>query len=136
MDDDTYKELLRLINSYANSLDDRLVKEMLQYVGDNDVRYRDKSVIERLEREVIKDKRSRFMTYHFTAFTEEGHKKGLKEGMQEGREEGMQARDHEIVIKMLGKGLDAKTISSYTGLSEKNIKSIKSKPKNGSPNRN
>ncbi len=146
MDDETYKELLHLINSYANNLDDSLVRELLQYVGDNDVRYRDKSVIERLEREVIKDKRSRFMTYHFTAFTEEGHKKGMKEGLQqgiekgiekgreEGREEGKEERDHEIVLKMLGKGLDAKTISSYTGLSEKDVNSIKSKPKNGSSN--
>ena len=86
------------------------------------------------------------MTYNFTAFTEEGHKKGLQEGLQQGREEGLekgiekgkqegkQERDHEIVLKMLGKGLDVKTISSYTGLSEKDVKSVSSKPKNGSSN--
>ncbi len=69
-------------------------------------------------------------------WTHKGIKKGLmqgrQEGREEGREEGLEEGKHEIVIKMLGKGLDAKAISSYTGLSEKDIKSIKSKPKNGS----
>ena len=132
MDDETYKRLLLFISSCASDLDDALVKELLQYVGDNNSRYRDRSVVEKLEREVIKDEGRRFMTYHFTAFTEEGHKKGLIQGRQEGRQEGKHERDHEIVLKMLAKGLDAKTISSYTGLSEKDIESIKSKPKNGS----
>ena len=131
MDDETYKKLLHFISSCANDLNDELVKELLQYVGDNDSRYRDKSVVERLEREAIKDERSRFMTYHFTAFTEEGHKKGMQEGLQKGLQKGLHQGKHEIVLKMLGKGLDDKTISSYTGLSEKDIKIIKSKPKNG-----
>ncbi len=66
----------------------------------------------------------------------EGIQKGLMQGKQEGREEGKEERDYEIVLKMLGKGLDAKTISSYTGLSEKDVNNIKFKPKNGSSNRN
>ena len=136
MDDELYKELLHIISSYGTDLDATLVTEMLQYVGECNTRYRKRSVVEQLEREAIKDERSRFMTYHFTAFTEEGHKKGLKEGLmqgkQEGKQEGRQETTHEIVLKMLGKGLDVETISSYTGLSAKDIKSIKSKL-NGSP---
>ena len=71
-------------------------------------------------------------------FNKETFKKGIEhgreQGIQKGRQEGMQETAHEIVLKMLAKGLDARTISSYTGLSEKDIESIKSKPKNGSSN--
>ncbi len=59
------------------------------------------------------------------------NKETFKKGMKAGIEKGMHERNHEIMLKMLDKGLNTKAISSYTGLSEKNIKSIKSKPKNG-----
>ena len=82
----------------------------------------------------------RFMKYGFTALNkkgiqkgiQQGLKQGIEQGMQQGMQKGLEQGKHEIVLKMLAKGLDTKTISSYTDLSEKDIKIIKSKPKNGS----
>ena len=82
----------------------------------------------------------RFMKYGFTALNKKGIQQGLKqgleqgkqEGLEQGKQEGLQQGKYEIVVKMLANGLNTKTISSYTGLSEKDIKNIKYKPKNGS----
>ncbi len=74
----------------------------------------------------------RFMKYGFTALNKKGIQQGLKQGLEQGKQEGLEQGKYEIVVKMLANGLNTKTISSYTGLSEKDIKNIKYKPKNGS----
>ena len=52
---------------------------------------------------------------------EEGHASGIKEGLARGTTEGAQAKQRDIAVNMLAKGMDAALISELTGLSEKDI---------------
>ncbi len=141
MDDNLYGDMLSLIRRHKLHKD-KDVRDLLQYIAEHNPRYSDEDVILDIERKALK-KEEVFMEPVLGIFNketfkkgiekgrEEGIEKGIEQGLQKGREEGMQETAHEIVLKMLDKGLDTKAISSYTGLSEKDIESIKSKPKNG-----
>ena len=54
----------------------------------------------------------------------EGLKKGREEGREQGREQGRQEEKIEIAKKMIGMGLDLKSIEKLTGLSEEEIKRL------------
>ena len=56
---------------------------------------------------------------------EKGMEKGLKEGHTKGLEEGALNKQKEIVINMLNKNMDIKTISDITGLSTCEIEKLK-----------
>jgi len=55
----------------------------------------------------------------------EAIKQGRQEGTQEGREEGRQEGKLEVTKKLLNKGMDIKTISEITGMSEEEIKNLR-----------
>ena len=52
---------------------------------------------------------------------------GLEEGRKKGRKEGINKRNIEIVRKMLDEKIEIKTIEKITGLTRKDIESIKGK---------
>ena len=56
----------------------------------------------------------------------EGKEEGLKEGREEGKAEGALNKQKEIVLNMLNRNMDVKTISDVTGLSENEIEKLKS----------
>ena len=47
---------------------------------------------------------------------ERGLKQGLEQGLEQGKEEGLEQANQQVVMSMLEKGLDVKTISEYTGI--------------------
>ena len=55
----------------------------------------------------------------------EGMEKGMEKGHAEGLEEGALNKQKEIVINMLNKKMDIKTISDITGLSTDEIERLK-----------
>ncbi|MDR1308172.1 MAG: hypothetical protein LBK74_11440 [Treponema sp.] len=54
----------------------------------------------------------------------EGREKGLQEGREEGREEGELRATRKIILEMGKKGLDIKTITAVTQVSEQQINDI------------
>ncbi|MBR5384929.1 MAG: hypothetical protein IK143_03550, partial [Bacteroidales bacterium] len=52
---------------------------------------------------------------------DEGLAKGREEGREEGRAEGREEGYRLLVLRMLSKGMDIKSVSEMTGLSEKVI---------------
>ena len=66
---------------------------------------------------------------------QEGLQKGLQEGLQKGRQkgfqkgfqEGRQKGREELILKMLKKELDISLVSKVTGLSEEEIRKLKSR---------
>ena len=134
MDDNLYGDMLSLIRRHKLHKD-KDVRDLLQYIAEHNPRYSDENVILDIERKAL-SKEEVFMEPVLGIFNKETFKKGMKagieKGIEQGIEKGIEKGMHEIVLKMLGKGLDVKTISSCTGLSEKNIKSIKPKPRNRS----
>ena len=73
------------------------------------------------------------MTYHFTAFTEEGRKKGMQEGLQQGMEKGVkkglekgiEKGREEVIRNMLKQGFDLNAITKAVGLSKTEVNKIK-----------
>ena len=55
----------------------------------------------------------------------EGEKKGLKEGEKKGLKEGQEKERKKIVMQMLGKGMDESAICEYTGLTKKQVETLK-----------
>lgn len=72
----------------------------------------------RTEKTLLKDRYEEGM--------EEGEAKGLAKGLAQGEAKGSYQKAQEIAKKMLSKGLDDTTIMEMTGLSQKEIKLLKS----------
>ena len=47
---------------------------------------------------------------------EQGIAQGISQGLEQGKEEGLEQANQQVVMSMLEKGLDVKTISEYTGI--------------------
>ena len=60
---------------------------------------------------------------------EQGLEQGIEKGLEQGREETKKEKE-KIVLSMLNKGLDVKTISEYTGIEKEFIKRCQEKSKN------
>ncbi|XID95497.1 Rpn family recombination-promoting nuclease/putative transposase [Paenibacillaceae bacterium WGS1546] len=86
---------------------------------------------ENLDRQRLKEE-SELMEW-MTSWEIKGMKKGLKEGREEGLKEGLQKGlqkgklegKQEVALKMLEKGMDAKTIREVTGLSPKKLAQLR-----------
>ena len=72
----------------------------------------------------IRDQRAE-KAYAFDEGLEKGRQEGMQKGMQKGRQEGMQKGMQKVALNMIQKKLDISMISEVTGLSEKEIKSLK-----------
>ena len=48
--------------------------------------------------------------------------RGIQKGMQKGMQQGMQARNEQIALKLLERGMDASTVAEITGLSANTLK--------------
>ena len=73
---------------------------------------------------ISKDAKSR-ERYVEQAAREKALKEGREEGMEKGMEKGMKQRENQIALTMLSNKLDEKIISTSTGLSFEEIKSLK-----------
>ena len=60
---------------------------------------------------------------------DKGLAKGIKQGRKEGRKEGREEKGKEIALQMIEKGIDVTTISECTGLTEKQVRALKSSKK-------
>ena len=54
----------------------------------------------------------------------EGMKQGIKQGMKQGMKQGIEQNQVEIVLNMLGEGLDEATISKFTKIDIEKVKEI------------
>ena len=54
----------------------------------------------------------------------EGMKQGIKQGMKQGMKQGIEQNQAEIVLNMLGEGLDEATISKFTKIDIEKVKEI------------
>ena len=54
----------------------------------------------------------------------EGMKQGIKQGMKQGMKQGIEQNQSEIVLNMLGEGLDEATISKFTKIDIEKVKEI------------
>ena len=55
---------------------------------------------------------------------EKGIEQGIKQGMKQGMKEGTEKKEVEIVLNMLGEGLDEATISKFTKIDIQKVKEI------------
>ena len=55
---------------------------------------------------------------------EKGIEQGIKQGMKQGMKEGIEKKEVEIVLNMLGEGLDEATISKFTKIDIQKVKKI------------
>ena len=55
---------------------------------------------------------------------EKGIEQGIKQGMKQGMKEGTEKKEVEIVLNMLGEGLDEATISKFTKIDIQKVKKI------------
>ena len=55
---------------------------------------------------------------------EQGIEQGIKEGMKQGIKQGIEQQQAEIVLNMLGEGLDEATISKFTKIDIEKVKDI------------
>ena len=55
---------------------------------------------------------------------EQGIEQGIKEGMKQGIKQGIEQQQAEIVLNMLGEGLDEATISKFTKIDIQKVKEI------------
>ena len=76
-----------------------------------------------LEKELVLE--GTFKKRGFMDIREEIREKGRLEGWQKGQQEGRQEGRQEVALNLLSAGLDLKTVSNYTGLSEEEINKLK-----------
>ena len=55
---------------------------------------------------------------------EKGIEQGIKEGIKQGMKQGIEQNQVEIVLNMLGEGLDEATISKFTKIDIQKVKEI------------
>ena len=120
------KESWRLSREQAGQLA-RKGEDMAKAVGlfDN-VSARDLEFLKRRTEEREHWDRLSMKAEAFRKGSAEGMEKGIKDGMEKGMEKGMEEGQKTLILKLLESGIGVQTLCKGTGLSEEEIKKLKS----------
>ena len=99
------------------------MQKVLDYIVRTDPTFTIKK-LQRTEEETVSKEENRVMTAlqsSLDQYEQRGHKKGLMEGRRK--------EAQEVALRMIQKGFDAKMIHSCTGLTSKEVESLRKKVK-------
>ena len=87
----------------------------------------EKSMFDKLEQEVIRNKEDQIMISTATRLFNEGRQEGIEKGIEKGREEGIEKGREEVALRMLQQGMDLQLIAQVTDISIQHLHKLKNK---------
>ena len=120
---ETVRELFRMGEALDKKDQQFLMQKVLDYIVRTDPTFTIKK-LQRTEEETVSKEENRVMTALQSSLDQykmEGHKEGLMEGQKKNQ--------MEVALRMIQKGFDAKMIHSCTGLTSKEVESLRKKAK-------
>ncbi len=127
LDESKVKELFTIGQGLSSSEREALIGRAVDYIRRYDPAF-NWEIVKEIEQATVKEEGRIMMPLLKSSYDEarqEGMQQGRQEGIQEGMQQGRQEGQKELIAKLLKTGVDLQALCKGTGLSEEEIKKLK-----------